>query len=650
MIASVGHFALSAALAVVLLQFILPLWGLYRRQAQPMLLAAPAARAAFALIACAFVLLTIAFLQSDFSIAYVAQQSNSSLPLLYKVSAVWGGHEGSLLLWLLMLTGWSLAVSLRARSLPLDMSATVLAILGGVAAGFLLFVLLTSNPFERLPVVPLDGRDLNPLLQDPGLAIHPPMLYMGYVGFSVAFAFAITALLHGRLDVAWLRWTRPWTLWSWVFLTLGIMLGSWWAYNELGWGGWWFWDPVENASFMPWLVGTALIHSLAATEKRRVLASWTILLAIAAFALSLLGTFLVRSGVLVSVHAFASDPARGVFILAFFAVVVGGSLALFAWRGGRLSSGQGVRLASREGLILLNNAFLVVAALSVLLGTLYPLIVDAMGFAKPSVGPPWFNATFVPLMLPLLVLVGLSYSVHWWQANWRRAWQDARWALALAVVVGLTLAATTPHLRGIGIYAACVMAAWTVLSAMAELLRWGRRGRWPPRAILGMCVAHLGLGVFAIGAGLVSQADSERDVALRPGQSTTIDGLQWTFRGTSKVDGPNYQADRGVVEIHRDGELIARLQPEKRAYHSQPNNPMAESAVDIRWNRDLYVALGEPLGEGAWSLRLYRKPYIRWIWFGAVLMALGGGIAARDRRYRLQRDRAEAPLGQEAGA
>ncbi len=650
MIASVGHFALSAALAVVLLQFFVPLWGLYRRQSQPMLLAAPAARAAFALIACAFVLLTIAFLKSDFSIAYVAQQSNTSLPLLYKVSAVWGGHEGSLLLWLLMLTGWSLAVSLRARSLPLDMSATVLAILGGVAAGFLLFVLLTSNPFERLPVVPLDGRDLNPLLQDPGLAIHPPMLYMGYVGFSVAFAFAIAALLHGRLDAAWLRWTRPWTLWSWVFLTLGIMLGSWWAYNELGWGGWWFWDPVENASFMPWLVGTALIHSLAATEKRRVLASWTILLAIAAFALSLLGTFLVRSGVLVSVHAFATDPARGVFILGFFTVVVGGSLGLFAWRGGRLSSGQGVKLASREGLILLNNAFLVVAALSVLLGTLYPLIVDAMGFAKPSVGPPWFNATFVPLMLPLLVLVGLSYSVHWWQADWRRAWQDARWTLLLAVVLGLSLAATTPNLRGIGIYAACVMAAWTVLSAVAELLRWARRGRWPPQAIAGMCVAHLGLGVFAIGAGLVSLADSERDVALRPGQSVVIEGLEWRFIGTSKVDGPNYQADRGMVEIRRGNELIARLQPEKRAYHSQPNNPMAESAVDIRWNRDLYVALGEPLGEGAWSLRLYRKPYIRWIWFGAILMALGGGIAARDRRYRLQRERTGAPLAQEAGA
>ncbi|MGJ8670549.1 MAG: heme lyase CcmF/NrfE family subunit [Oceanococcus sp.] len=637
MIAATGHFILAVALAVSLVQMLVPLWGLRSRNQQTLLIAVPAARAAFALIVCAFILLTIAFLQNDFSLSYVANQSNTALPLLYKVSSVWGGHEGSLLLWLLMLTGWGFAVTLRSRNLPLEISASVLASMGAIAVGFLLFVLLTSNPFEILLQVPLEGKDLNPLLQDPGLAIHPPMLYMGYVGFTVPFAFAMAALMQGRLDTAWLRWTRPWATWAWVYLTLGIMLGSWWAYNELGWGGWWFWDPVENASFMPWLVGTALIHSLAATEKRRVLASWTILLAIAAFALSLLGTFLVRSGVLVSVHAFATDPERGIFILIFFAIVVGGSLALYTARAGRMSMSAPLRLNSREGLLLVNNVLLVVAALSVLLGTLYPLFVDALGLAKPSVGPPWFNATFVPLMLPMLALVGFSYRIKWWKADWPQAVRSNRNLMVIALLLGLALPAITPNVRGIGIFAACVLAVWCIASALQEIGSWLRKGRLPPTAILGMCVAHLGLGVFAIGAGMVSHADVEKDLALAPGQITELAGYQWEFRGTRPLKGPNYNADHGEVIVRRDGKTIAMLEPEKRLYASQPQNPMTESAIDIGVFRDLYVSLGEPLGNEAWSVRLYVKPFIRWIWFGAILMAIGGGIAASDRRYRVAR-------------
>ena len=533
-----------------------------------------------------------------------------------------------------LMTGWGLAVALRARQLPLEVRATVLSMLGGIAVGFLLFVLFTSNPFERLLPVPADGRDLNPLLQDPGLVIHPPMLYMGYVGFSVAFAFALTALIHGRLDTAWLRWTRPWTLWAWSYLTLGIMLGSWWAYNELGWGGWWFWDPVENASFMPWLVGTALIHSLAATEKRRVLAGWTVLLAISAFALSLLGTFLVRSGVLVSVHAFATDPARGVFILAFFAVVVGGSLALYALRAHRLVSPARVTLWSREGLLLINNVLLVVAALSVLLGTLYPLIVDAFGLPKPSVGPPWFNLTFVPITLPLLALVGITYGTAWWRADARRVWRDSRWVLPAALAGAIVLPLFVSDLRGVGVFGALALAVWAVVASLAELLRWARRRRRPPRALVGMCTAHLGLGVFAIGVALVSHGDIERDIALKPGESVELAGFRWTFHGARDQSGPNYDAKIGHLSLTAADGRVTELYPEKRIYRSQPNNPMTESAIDIAWHRDLYASLGEPLGQEAWSLRLYVKPFIRWIWLGAIFMALGGILAATDRRYR----------------
>ncbi len=642
MIAAVGHFTLAAALAVSLIQMVVPLWGLRSRNVSSLSVALPAAYASFALIVCAFALLTVAFLNNDFSISYVAHQSNSALPLIYKISAVWGGHEGSLLLWMLMLTGWGVAVASRSRKLPLEISATVLSVIAAITVGFLLFVLLTSNPFERLFPALQEGRDLNPLLQDPGLAIHPPMLYMGYVGFTVPFAFAIAALLHGRLDTAWLRWTRPWATWAWSYLTLGIMLGSWWAYNELGWGGWWFWDPVENASFMPWLVGTALIHSLAATEKRRVLASWTILLAIAAFALSLLGTFLVRSGVLVSVHAFATDPARGVYILGFFSVVVGGSLALYTWRAAKMSLQAPIRLNSREGLLLVNNVLLVVAAFSVLLGTLYPLLVDALGLPKPSVGPPWFNATFVPLMLPMLALVGFSWRVNWWKADWGQAVRANRIAMLIALVGGLALPIVTPNVRGLGIFVAMILAVWCVVTALAEILGWLRKGRLPPASVLGMSVAHLGLGVCAIGIGMVSQADSELDLAMRPGDVAEFGGYQWEFEGTEHLEGPNYSAEHGVIVVRGDqGQELTVLEPEKRRYRSQPGNPMTESAINIGLFRDLYVSLGEPLGDQAWSVRLYVKPFIRWIWMGAILMALGGAIAATDRRYRMRKTQDE---------
>ncbi len=649
MIAAAGHFALALALGVALVQFCVPLWGLYRRNGACLAVADPAARALFVIIACAFVLLTVAFLRNDFSLAYVATNSNTLLPVPYRIAAVWGGHEGSLLLWMLMLAGWSAAVALRGASLPADVLATVLAVLGGVSIGFLAFILFTSNPFELLPTVASEGRDLNPLLQDPGLIIHPPMLYMGYVGFSVAFAFAITALLHGRLDAAWLRWTRPWTAAAWMFLTLGIALGSWWAYHELGWGGWWFWDPVENASFMPWLVGTALLHSLAASEKRGVLRSWTVLLAICAFALSLLGTFLVRSGVLVSVHAFATDPSRGVFILAFFSIVVGSSLLLFAWRGHRIAAPVAFAMFSREGLLLLNNVLLVVAALTVLLGTLYPLLVDAMGLAKPSVGSPWFNLTFVPIMLPLVALIGVSYLVGWKRGRL----QEFRRAVApalVAVVLGLSLPLLVPGSQSLGVYLALILGGWAITTAVAELVRWLRLSRRPSRAIVGMCLAHFGLGVFTIGVTLVSHADVERDLSMKPGDTVLMSGYDWRLLEVLPVSGPNYDAQRGTIEVSRNGDLVARLYPEKRSYRSQPNNPMTESAVDVGITRDLYVALAEPLGEGAWSVRLYYKPFIRWIWVGALLMAIGGGLAATDRRYRLGRSLARDGLGDDLAA
>ena len=656
MIPELGQFALILALIVTLLQGVLPLVGVARGNAALVALARPAARAQFLLVAAAFACLAYAFATSDFSVTYVATNSNAQLPMGYRLSAVWGGHEGSLLLWNLMLAGWTLAVATFSRQLPDGMVARVLAVLGWVSAGFLLFILLTSNPFDRLLPAAPEGRDLNPLLQDPGLIIHPPMLYMGYVGFSVAFAFAVAALLAGRMDAAWARWSRPWTLAAWIFLTLGIALGSWWAYYELGWGGWWFWDPVENASFMPWLVGTALVHSLAITEKRGCFKNWTVLLAIAAFSLSLLGTFLVRSGVLTSVHAFATDPKRGVFILLFLVLVIGGSLALFAWRAPRVTLGGRFEPVSRETFLLANNVLLVVAAGSVMLGTLYPLLIDALGLGKLSVGPPYFNSVFVPLMMPLLLLVAIGPLARWKEADAMTLARRLRYAMVAALVFGISvtlLSGQKSALVALGL----TVAGWIVAGGMvgaADRLRAAGGGAWralgrQPRSWYGMHLAHIGVAVFVIGVTVVKGYEAEKDVRMAVRDTVTIGGHTLRFLGVREVPGPNYTSLMGDVELARNGVVERRMHPEKRHYHSSPAMPMTEAAIDSSPWRDIYVSLGEPLPGGAWSVRVYYKPMVVWIWGGCVLMALGGLLAASDRRYRVTA-RAGATVLAPAGA
>jgi cytochrome c-type biogenesis protein CcmF len=630
-----GHFALILALCVAAVQGVLPLVGAARGDARWIALARPAARAQFLLVLFSFGCLAAAFVGNDFSVAYVANHSNSKLPTQFRLAATWGGHEGSLLLWLLMLAGWSAAVSVASRQLPDAMVARVLGVLGLVSAGFLLFTLFTSNPFERVLPPPADGRDLNPLLQDPGLIFHPPMLYMGYVGFSVAFAFALGALIAGRLDATWARWSRPWTIAAWIFLTLGIALGSYWAYYELGWGGWWFWDPVENASFMPWLVGTALIHSLAVTEKRGAFKSWTVLLAITAFSLSLLGTFLVRSGVLTSVHAFATDPRRGVFILALLTLVIGSSLVLFALRAPRSATGGRFALVSRESLLLTNNVLLVVAAASVLLGTLYPLVIDALGLGKLSVGPPYFNAVFVPLMVPLLFLVATGPFARWKEASTRaiarRLVVPAVVAIAAGIAVPFALGGWHP-LPALGV----ALAAWVACATAANIrARMALSGPRQPRAWYGMHLAHLGLAVCVTGVTLVKGYESEQDVRMAPGETLTMGAYVLRFVGVREVEGPNYRASRGELTLERDGRVLKTMRPEKRAYFSS-QMPMTEAAIDSGLTRDIYVSLGEPLDGGAWSVRAHHKPFVDWIWVGALLMALGGSLAASDRRYRVK--------------
>jgi cytochrome c-type biogenesis protein CcmF len=631
-----GHLALILAFVVAVLQGVLPILGAHRNHAGWIALARPAAQTQFVLIAFAFACLMQAFLVNDFSVAYVAAHSNSKLPTAYRAAAVWGGHEGSLLLWMLMLSGWTFAVSLFSQQLPKEMVARVIGVLGLVATGFLAFMLFTSDPFERLLPAAPDGQDLNPLLQDPGLIVHPPMLYMGYVGFSVAFAFAIAALLAGKLDAAWARWSRPWTTVAWVFLTLGIALGSYWAYYELGWGGWWFWDPVENASFTPWLVGTALIHSLAVTEKRGSFKNWTVLLAICAFSLSLLGTFLVRSGVLTSVHSFAADPKRGIFILLFLTVVIGGSLALFAWRAPKVSMGGAFALVSRESFLLANNLLLMVAAFSVLLGTLYPLIIDALGLGKLSVGPPYFNAVFVPLMLPLLFLIAVGPLARWKHADLRDMAQRLRLAAVLAVGAGLAL----PLLVGTwsaGVAFGLLLAVWIAASSAFQIRERLKSGS-VPRSFWGMHAAHIGIAVFVVGVTLVKGHEVEKDVRMALGDTVELGGYTVKMLGVAQVPGPNYVAQRGDIELSKGGTVVNRLHPEKRAYFSS-QMPMTETAIDSGFTRDLYVSLGEPLNAPGtapvWSVRVYYKPFIVWIWGGCLLMALGGALAASDRRYRL---------------
>ncbi|MBI2732534.1 MAG: heme lyase CcmF/NrfE family subunit [Aquabacterium sp.] len=642
MIPELGLIALVLALAVSLLLSAVPMWGAYKNDAALMGLARPLARVLFVLIGAAFIALMASFIRNDFSVLYVASNANSALPLPYRIAGVWGGHEGSLLLWVMMLAFWMLCVAQFSQHLPQAVLARILAVMGMISVGFLLFMLVTSNPFERLLPMALDGRDLNPLLQDPGMVAHPPMLYMGYVGFSVAFAFSIAALLGGQLDANWARWTRPWTIAAWVCLTIGIMLGSVWAYYELGWGGWWFWDPVENASFMPWLAGTALMHSLAVTEKRGSFKNWTVLLAITAFSLSLLGTFLVRSGVLSSVHAFASDPKRGLFILGFLVLVIGSSLTLYAWRAPTVGLGQRFGMVSKESMLLANNVLLIVATGSVLLGTLYPLFLDAMGLGKISVGPPYFDTVFVPLMTPLVFLMGLGPLARWKQAELPELAVRLRWALVVSVVATLA----TQWLAGkitLGTSLGLWMAFWIVSSVLVDL--WDKikpasnifNGlRKLPTAMIGMMVAHLGVAAFAFGVSMVRTYETERDVKMNVNDSTEVGGYVFTLRDVREVQGPNYVAARGEMAITRGDKAVTTLYPEKRIYRVQ-TNPMTEAAIDAGITRDLYVSMGEQLDSGAWIIRIYHKPFVDWIWGGCLIMAIGGVLAASDRRYRARK-------------
>ncbi|HKC39112.1 MAG TPA: heme lyase CcmF/NrfE family subunit [Gemmatimonadales bacterium] len=643
MIPEIGQLALALALCLALCQSVFGLAGAARGNVAWMNAARPAAQGQFVFTAIAFGCLIHSFVTNDFSVLNVATNSNSSLPWFYRFAASWGSHEGSMLLWILMLCVWTVGVTLFSHQLPDDMVARVLGVMGLVSTGFVLFILFTSNPFLRIFPAPADGRDLNPLLQDPGMVIHPPMLYMGYVGFSIAFAFAVAALISGRLDAAWARWSRPWTTAAWCFLTVGIALGSGWAYYELGWGGWWFWDPVENASFMPWLVGTALIHSLAVTEKRGAFRSWTVLLAILTFSLSLLGTFLVRSGVLTSVHAFATDPARGVFILVLLVVVIGGSLLLYVWRAPRIGLGGGFEPVSRESMLLANNVMFAAAAGSVLLGTLYPLALDASGLGKISVGPPYFETVFVPLMAPALFLMGIGPLARWKKANLPDIAARLRWAVAASLVAALTIPFAMGHWSPMVAFG-ILLAAWVAASGVVQLYEkignaangagaWARL-RNTPRATYGMLLAHFGVAVFVTGVTLVKGYDSERDVRMEAGDIVELGGYTFRLDGVRDVQGPNYVAARAQIQVNRNGRPVTTLYPEKRIYTVQ-NMPMTEAAIDPGFTRDLYVSLGDSVSATAWIVRVQHKPFIDWIWGGCLLMALGGALAASDRRYRV---------------
>jgi cytochrome c-type biogenesis protein CcmF len=655
MVPEIGQFALIIALLLALTQATIPMIGAARGNRSWMAVAVPAGQAQFIFVAIAFSCLAYSFITNDFSVVNVATNSNSQLPLHYRLAATWGSHEGSLLLWTLMLGVWTTAVTLFSRHLPEEMIARVLSVMGLISVGFLLFMLLTSDPFIRLIPAAPDGRDLNPLLQDPAMVAHPPMLYMGYVGFSVAFAFSISALIGGRLDATWARWSRPWTTVAWMFLTCGIALGSWWAYYELGWGGWWFWDPVENASFMPWLVGTALIHSLAVTEKRGGFKSWTVLLAIAAFSLSLLGTFLVRSGVLTSVHAFATDPKRGIFILCFLGIVIGGSLLLYAWRAKQVGLGGKFDLVSRESFLLSNNVLLAVAAGSVLLGTLYPLFIDALNLGKLSVGPPYFNTVFAAVMAPAVFLMGVGPIARWKKASLPELAVRLRWAFLASAVTAIILPFIIGGWKPL-VSLGLLLALWIVTSAALNI--WERvrttsgpagvfhKLRTQTRSYYGMQLAHVGVAVFIVGVTLVTQYQAEKDVRMDVGDTVSVGGYDFKFNGATNVVGPNYQGARAEIDVSKNGNFIRTMNPEKRIYNVT-QNAMTETAIDTGLFRDLYLSLGEPVGNsGAWSVRVHYKPFVDWIWGGALLMAIGGGLAVSDRRYALaarkQREALEA--------
>ena len=645
MIPEIGQFSLALALCLALVQATLPLLGAAQGRADWMALARPAAAGQFVFVAIAFGVLEYGFMTDDFSIEFVALHSNSALPAFYKFTAAWGGHEGSMLFWITVLAIWTLAVAVGSRSQPEEFASRVIGVLGIVSSGIIAFALLTSNPFLRLTPAAFDGNDLNPLLQDPGMIIHPPMLYLGYVGVSVPFAFAVAALMTGRLDKDWARWTRPWTVAAWIFLTTGITLGSWWAYYELGWGGWWFWDPVENSSFMPWLMTTALLHSLAVTEKRGIFKSWTILLAIGAFSLSLLGTFLTRSPVMVSVHAFASDPTRGLFILALIAFISGGALALYAARARYLEAEGGFKLVSREAFLLGNNILLVAATLAVLFGTLYPLFIDALGYGKISVGPPYFNVMFLVPMLPLALLLGLGMHSGWRMMSGQALLRRLRWPAVVAVVAGIGGPLVVFGASSVLTALAVTIGVWVCASSVLDPLRRFvmRTGGPLTRAHLGMCFAHFGVGVFILGATVVSAYNLELDATAKPGDRLEAGGYEFVFRGIRSVEGPNFVADEGEFELRDDGSLVAILAPQKRVYRVQ-QTPMTEAAIESHLGQDIFLALGEPLGDNAWSVRIQVKPLIGFLWLGSGLMVVGGLLAISDRRYR-QAVRVEAAAG-----
>lgn len=649
MIPELGHFALILAMVLAAAQSLFGLLGASRRSARWQAVVRPAVAGQFVLISTAIGALIHAFVTFDFSVVYVASNSNSALPTFYRVAALWGAHEGSLLLWVWLLAGWTLAVAIASRNLPETFASRVLGVLGIVSFGFLLFTLATSNPFERIFPSPADGRDLNPVLQDPALAIHPPLLYMGYVGFAVAFAFACAAMLEGKLDQVWARWTRPWTTLAWAFLSVGIALGSWWAYYELGWGGYWFWDPVENASFMPWLVGTALIHSLAATEKRGLFKSWTLLLSILAFSLSLLGTFLVRSGVLTSVHSFAADPTRGLFILAFLIIVIGGALTLYAWRAPLLKSPAGFEPTAREAFLLYNNILLVCAAAMVLVGTLAPLIADAVSGTALSVGSPFFDILFPVFMLPLGALVAIGIHAAWKRGQLGRNRLRILGGFAAAAALGLLLvyAGYGPGkwLTPIGV----VFGIWIIVSSLFDPIDRLRRRLSLPRAVVGMTIAHIGLGVCVLAVSTVESYTVERDVAIAPGETLTLGRFAYRFDDLQQVEGPNYDAVRARITVLRDGQTVATLNPEQRNYWVQ-RQTLTETGIASLWNMDLFVALRADVGAGRWSMRAQLRPLIDYVWYSAFLMALGGIIAASDRRYRTRQLAEEAAAAGRAGA
>ena len=638
MLPELGQFALILALLLSLVQCVLPVIGAHTGNRALMAVARPAVAGQAVFVAIAFGLLTWAFVSQDFSVAYVAQNSNSLLPWYYRFSAVWGAHEGSLLLWILVLNAWTVAVAAFSRALPDDFMARVLGVLGFLSCGFLLFCVITSNPFARVLPVPVDGHDLNPLLQDFGLIVHPPMLYAGYVGFSVAFSFAIAALLGGSLDVRWVRWSRPWTNVAWGFLTLGIALGSWWAYYELGWGGWWFWDPVENASFMPWLVGTALIHSQAVTEKRGSFKAWTLLLAIFAFSLSLVGAFLVRSGILTSVHSFAADPERGLFILCFLAVVIGGTLLLYALRAPKVAGGEPFAGVSRETALLVNNLMFACATAMVLLGTLYPLLGEALDLGRISVGPPYFGFMFTLLMVPVVLLLPFGPFLRWRRGDLGATVRALRPALLLAVVAAAIAALFVrglPWKAVIGVAAAAWVGLGIVLYALSRWRSMPAGRRYTPE-MLGMVCAHFGVALFVAGVFVVESTSVEKDLRFVPGQSVEVGELEFRLEGVQHAEGPNFSADEGAIVVSRAGSEVAKLQPQKRIY-TRTRQPQTEAAIDPGLFGDVYVALGEPIGtDGAWSVRIYVKPLVRWIWLGALFMMVGGFLAACDRRFRVK--------------